>query len=218
MKRARQLLCAIVLLAAVPQALAYTETFSNGWPVGWSRSSSTYVGVTIDQRLQFTCYQSSCSAGTAQLTGSAITFKVSADPGATWSLYVAPPGAQGMSCSGGICTVYVTPGLNDFTWVARGARTCLGSNCSYSYVRIDDVNFGNLDEDADGIHVPNDNCPTVANANQLNSDGDSQGNACDADDDNDGLPDYMDPLPLQATFNRDAAYKGSRVQEGVSVP
>jgi hypothetical protein len=39
----------------------------------------------------------------------------------------------------------------------------------------------------------------------------------DPDDDNDGLPDVMDPLPLQAKFNRDANYKGSQVRDGSSV-
>jgi hypothetical protein len=33
----------------------------------------------------------------------------------------------------------------------------------------------------------------------------------DLDDDNDGLPDVMDPLPLQAKFNLNAPYKGSQV-------
>lgn len=45
------------------------------------------------------------------------------------------------------------------------------------------------DKDGDGIADGSDNCPNAANANQLNTDGDSQGNACDADDDNDGWTD-----------------------------
>lgn len=44
-----------------------------------------------------------------------------------------------------------------------------------------------------------DNCPAVANADQLNTDGDAQGNACDSDDDNDGVLDVNDPYPLDPT-------------------
>ena len=39
----------------------------------------------------------------------------------------------------------------------------------------------------------------------------------DTDDDNDGLPDVMDPLPLQAKFNRDANYKGAQVRDSSAV-
>lgn len=52
------------------------------------------------------------------------------------------------------------------------------------------------DADVDGVADGNDNCPTVANGNQANYDGDSQGDACDADDDNDGVPDVSDQNPF----------------------
>jgi hypothetical protein len=45
------------------------------------------------------------------------------------------------------------------------------------------------DSDLDGIGNAADNCAATANADQVNSDGDHPGDACDPDDDNDGLPD-----------------------------
>ena len=48
------------------------------------------------------------------------------------------------------------------------------------------------DKDGDGITDYVDNCLNTANANQSNFDSDKQGDACDNDDDNDGLHDVLD--------------------------
>ena len=48
------------------------------------------------------------------------------------------------------------------------------------------------DQDGDGILDPQDNCPEDSNLLQENNDGDLQGDACDPDDDNDGLPDSVE--------------------------
>lgn len=45
------------------------------------------------------------------------------------------------------------------------------------------------DGDGDGVIDKNDNCPSMANSDQTDTDGDKVGNVCDADDDNDGLTD-----------------------------
>ncbi|MDE0885095.1 MAG: thrombospondin type 3 repeat-containing protein [Myxococcota bacterium] len=47
----------------------------------------------------------------------------------------------------------------------------------------------NSDWDGDTIPNTSDNCPMVANTDQANYDGDAEGDVCDTDDDNDGLPD-----------------------------
>ncbi len=53
-----------------------------------------------------------------------------------------------------------------------------------------------------------DNCPTTSNANQLNTDGDTQGDACDADDDNDGVLDGSDAFPLNPAETIDTDHDG----------
>ncbi len=47
-----------------------------------------------------------------------------------------------------------------------------------------------------------DNCPAVANADQTNTDDDGLGNACDADDDNDGTADASDNCPTVANADQ----------------
>ena len=49
------------------------------------------------------------------------------------------------------------------------------------------------DSDSDGrADDTEDNCPSVANPDQANADGGLHGDACDADDDNDGVPDAVE--------------------------
>ncbi len=66
-------------------------------------------------------------------------------------------------------------------------------------------------QNADGFSLDNielgsalvrDNCPAISNADQLNTDGDAQGDACDTDDDNDGVLDDADNCPLIANASQ----------------
>lgn len=51
---------------------------------------------------------------------------------------------------------------------------------------------GEPDADSDTVPDATDNCPAVANPLQENYDGDASGDACDADDDNDGVDDAVE--------------------------
>lgn len=53
------------------------------------------------------------------------------------------------------------------------------------------------------VTVGGDNCPANPNANQLNTDGDAEGDACDADIDNDGVIDANDLAPANPNICQD---------------
>ncbi|SVB15356.1 uncharacterized protein METZ01_LOCUS168210, partial [marine metagenome] len=72
-------------------------------------------------------------------------------------------------------------------WVSNGA------------VKDDDAGSTEPDTDGDTIADATDNCPNVANSDQIDTDNDNSGDACDADDDGDGVIDTEDTFPLNAT-------------------
>jgi len=59
---------------------------------------------------------------------------------------------------------------------------------------------GAMDVDSDGIVDEADNCASVANGDQRDTDLDYAGDACDADDDGDLVPDAIDPAPLDSSL------------------
>ena len=74
----------------------------------------------------------------------------------------------------------------------------------YQDSNLDGINeLFTLDDDADGIFDAEDNCQAVSNPNQLDTDNDSLGNACDSDDDGDRVLDSSDAFPLDASESMD---------------
>ncbi|NOZ01657.1 MAG: hypothetical protein GXP54_07180, partial [Deltaproteobacteria bacterium] len=86
-----------------------------------------------------------------------------------------------------------TPDSNDDTGTIDTGADDAGAPDACSY-----------DNDCDGIAADKDNCPDTYNPDQLDTDQDSKGDACDDDDDNDGDPDKTDCEPLNPAVHAGA--------------
>ncbi|MEM9056235.1 MAG: hypothetical protein AAGD86_02085 [Pseudomonadota bacterium] len=87
---------------------------------------------------------------------------------------------------------------------------------------VSDIMIITADSDSDGLPDSNDNCTAVANPDQLDTDGDAIGNACDPDiaTPNDCLVNFLDLAAMRAAFfssagsagwNADADFNGDGV-------
>ena len=82
------------------------------------------------------------------------------------------------------------------------------------------LNIALVDTDTDGIVDNLDNCTLLANATQIDSNGDGFGNRCDTDLNNDGITNGLDVGILKTQFltaGPDADFNGDGVVNGLDV-
>jgi hypothetical protein len=111
--------------------------------------------------------------------------------GVCWSTSPNPTISNSKTVDGGGTGTYssTVTGLSSGTayylraYATNGAGTSYGNQVSFTTV---------ADSDGDGIADAADNCPNTFNPNQEDADGDGIGDVCDADDDNDGIPDSLE--------------------------
>lgn len=120
------------------------------------------------------------------------------------SNYLLPAGDYIIAFSGNAQPLSYATQRSADTTSSYGTVTNLGATLTFSA-----ISWVSADSDNDGVSNGIDNCPAIANSNQLNTDGDSQGDACDTDDDNDGVPDVSDAFPLNASESVDTDNDGT---------
>jgi hypothetical protein len=189
--------------------------------------SSSTIGMAVGSilpacwnQLNFTYFQALVSIP----TGTDVTqFSVNmsgADDGARVSLVnsaypggVTPPGGFIYQLTGqatGDLSAFVVAGEVNRVVITQVDDCATGNNLNSARVFLNGSVIPPVaDTDHDGVPDTSDNCVAVANADQLNTDGDSQGNACDADDDNDGVLDGSDAFPLDAGESVDTDHDGT---------
>gem|GEM_PF-4371003 len=103
--------------------------------------------------------------------------------GITLGNSVTEPGSQLLGTVNVSQNSFTAESLAEGTYQGFSTVTIAGCNASAYFIN---VIIDNTIGDSDGDGVPNDmdNCPNTPNADQANNDGDSEGDACDEDDDN----------------------------------
>ncbi len=111
---------------------------------------------------------------------------------------------DGIGNNGDNCPMNANPSQINTDGAADGGDACDSDDDNDGFVDTSDAFPLNpaewLDDDNDGIGNNRDNCVSVANPDQRNTDNDlNGGDACDEDDDNDRFVDTNDAFPLDRT-------------------
>ncbi len=184
------------LIATAPGSYSVEVTNADG-----CKATSTATTVTVNPlpiaTISTTTPTTFCAGGSVVLTASA------------GSSYVWRNGNTTLST---ITQTLTATAAGSYTVEVTNANGCKATSIATPVeVQIPTTWYADLDNDGLGdfnttktectqpvgyVAISGDNCPSISNPSQTNTDGDAQGDACDTDDDNDGIADANDCAPL----------------------
>ena len=160
----------------------------------WSRSSETGAH-SAPWYLRALCFGYTCT----EFSHEPLQFNYSVPTRSELRYWVATDNSSISMKVDNNAAILVMGTANVNTWQQRSVVMSAGSHTITwdHYSNPSDLRF----DDASVITV-SDNCPLIANTDQLDTDGDTQGNVCDVDDDNDSVDDASDNCPLNVNTNQ----------------
>jgi hypothetical protein len=173
-----------LIVAMLLTSVALADNVQNDVTAGGNDTITTGGSTTINYRI--TANNGDGQTGCNAADSSAATVTINAPAEVT----AAPGSLSFTACDVNKPVVFTASTAGDYEITVSvgdsGAGTYNTNPAKFTlHVRAPEITDG----DGDSVADANDNCPTTANADQANTDGDSQGNACDSDDDNDGFSD-----------------------------
>lgn len=184
--------------------LLTTVSFENGVPAGWSKpagaalawittnSTSSHLANSLRSGAISHNQQAQIQV-TLPVYGNSVSVDVKASTEAGKDIFRAYVDGLGK---------YVFAGVQD--WKTVHLPTTSGTHTfRFEYWKNASISSGN-----DSVWIDK-----FTYIDGTDTDNDGQINVVDPDDDNDGLPDAMDPLPLSVKFNLQGQYKGSVIRD-----
>ena len=145
---------------------------------------------------QNTVLSSTATSSTFLWSGGSTGSSLQVQPSST-TTYTLAITKDGITCQKSILINVIPDPDSDGDGVLNSLDIC-PDTISGESVDSDGCSECQKDTDGDGIVNCIDNCISISNPNQLDTDSDEIGDACDADDDNDGYNDNIDIFPLDS--------------------
>jgi hypothetical protein len=180
-KRFSRALAVTTVASLVMATAAFADNVDNDVQSTYGSENVAYTAGTAALPVSFWIENTGPSCDAAD--GSAVTLTITAAPA---DVIISPASRTFTTCGAANAQTVsfstaadAAPGTRDITVTASDTNGAYNDNGAGFHLVVSAPGGGATDTDGDGIADDDDNCPTVANADQADVDGDGLGDACD---------------------------------------